>query len=77
MKKSIPLLSPGVMERQDMLGQEVARKGGSKEPSSYLSFLGHLVFTLRVVFMFYHLAGRETDLSSRVLSGRTFAPLSS
>lgn len=56
MKKSILLLSPGVMERQDMLEQEVARKRGSKEPSSYMSFLGHLVFTLRIVFMFHHLA---------------------
>lgn len=56
MKKSILLLSPGVMERQDTLGQEVARKGGSKEPSSYSSFLGHLVCTLRTVFMFSHLA---------------------
>lgn len=77
MKKRILLLSPGVMERQDTLDQEVARKGGSKEPSSYMSFLGHLVFTLRIVFMFHHLAWRETDLSSRPLSGRTFAPLSS
>lgn len=56
MKKSILLLSPGVMETQDTLGQEIARKGSSKESSSYLSFLGHLVFTLRIVFMFYHLA---------------------
>lgn len=56
MKKRILLLSPGVMERQDTLDQEVATKGGSKEPRSYMSFWGHLVFTLRIVFMFHHLA---------------------
>lgn len=77
MKKELCCLSPGVMERQDKLDQEVATKGGSKEPSSYMSFWGHLVFYLRIVFMFHHLAWRETDLSSQSLLGRTFAPLSS
>ena len=52
MKQSILLLSPGVMERQDTPGQEVAREGGSKEPSPYSAFSGRLVCTLRTVFTF-------------------------
>ena len=64
MKKSILLLSPGVMERQDMLEQEVARKRGSKEPSSYMSFLGHLVFTLSIHVSWSGLKGNWSFLSS-------------
>ena len=73
----ILLISTGVMESQGTLGQKVARRRSSKEPNSYVSFLRHLVFTLRIVFIFYHSACRETFLSSRLFSGKIFALLSS
>lgn len=56
-------------------GQKVARRRSSKEPSSYLSFFWHLVFTLWTLLVFYWLAYSETYFSSHLFSGKTFALL--